>query len=213
MSKSIFPPPEMADGDGLLAIGAKLETKTLLDAYSNGIFPWSVRPITWWSPDPRAIIVIDKFKLRKRMMRYYRNLDLSYTFNKDFEGVMLGCASPNPGRFSTWISDEFVKAYTKLHKEGYAHSVEAWQNKELAGGIYGVAIGGLFAAESMFYSVSNASTLCLYVLINHLKSRGYSLFDSQSITPHTSFLGAIEVSRADYLKMLKVAVTKDCSFL
>ena len=123
-----------------------------------------------------------------------------------------GCAAPAPGRESTWISPEFIAAYTRLHKIGYAHSAEVWHGGQLAGGLYGVAIGGFFAGESMFHTVSNASTMALAFLIEHLKKQGFELFDSQVISPHTASLGAIEICRKDYLFRLSRALAKSCSF-
>ena len=210
--KIIFPNPELADEDGLLAIGGNLVPETLITAYSQGIFPWTVNPITWWSPNPRAIFDITNFKLSSRMQRYNKQLSLSFTLDKAFEEVMKNCAKPAPSRESTWISKQFIKAYCNMHELGFAHSCEAWQNDELVAGVYGVSIGGFFAGESMFYKVSNSSTLCLNYLITHLKKQGFLLFDSQVINPHTRQLGAIEISRNDYLTRLTQAVKLDCKF-
>ena len=212
-NKIVFPPPDFADEDGLLAFGGNLEIETLLTAYSSGIFPWTVKPITWWSPDPRAIFELDSFKLRKRIKRYMKSGNFRITFDKDFRRVIEGCAVPAPGREDTWISAEFIEAYCNLHTNGYAHSVEVWQKEKLVGGLYGVALGGLFAGESMFSNVSNASTIALGAVINRLKERGFCLFDSQVISPHTKFLGAIEISRSEYLRRLKHALTKKCGFI
>lgn len=212
MYKIVFPEPNEADDDGLLALGGDLKPDTLLQAYSNGIFPWSVHPISWWSPDPRAIFELATFRLSKRMQRMFRNGDLTFSMDRCFTRVMEGCAAAAPGRESTWISKEFIEAYTKLHRLGYAHSAEAWLGEELVGGVYGVAIGGFFAGESMFHTRTNASTLCLNFLIEHLRHRGFDLFDSQVISPHTAHLGAIEIPRAAYLERLKVALHKNCTF-
>jgi leucyl/phenylalanyl-tRNA--protein transferase len=201
-----FPPVEFADADGLLAMGGNLEPETLVEAYSNGIFPWTARPITWWSPDPRAVFDMNSFCLSKRMQRLYRTGRFSFSINQNFAEVIQGCARPGPGREDTWISEEFVRAYTRMHELGLAHSCEVWYENKLAGGIYGVALGGFFAGESMFHLVTNASTMGLKFLIDYLKNRGFVLFDSQVITPHTKKLGAIEIDRKTYLEKLRYAL-------
>ncbi len=210
MAKISFPNPELADPDGLLAIGGNLEPETLVAAYTSGVFPWTVRPITWWSPNPRAVFNIESFRLTSRMERMYRNGRFEFSIDQAFSGVIRGCARSAPGRSSTWISPEFIDAYEKLHKLGIAHSCEAWLGDQLAGGVYGVAIAGLFAGESMFYEVSNASNLCLRFLMAQLAQAGFVLFDSQVITPHTRRLGAVEISRPEYLERLKFALKKNC---
>ncbi len=212
MYEVVFPDPENADDDGLLAIGGDLRPETLLKAYRSGIFPWTVKPITWWSPDPRAIFEIHNFRLSRRMQRLFRSGRFSFTLDRCFTRVMEECAAPAPGRESTWISPEFIAAYTRLHKMGYAHSAEVWFGEQLAGGIYGVSIGGFFAGESMFHTVSNASTMALAWLMEHLKKQGFILFDSQVISPHTASLGAVEICRKDYLSRLIPALDKSCSF-
>ena len=212
MYEVVFPDPENADDDGLLAVGGDLRPETLLKAYRSGIFPWTVRPISWWSPDPRAIFEIADFRLSTRMQRLFRSGRFCFSLDKCFTRVMEECAAPAPGRETTWISPEFIAAYTRLHKMGYAHSAEVWLGEQWAGGIYGVAIGGFFAGESMFHTVSNASTMALAFLIEHLKKQGFELFDSQVISPHTASLGAIEICRKDYLCRLNAALGKSCSF-
>lgn len=205
-----FPPVEMADSDGLLAIGGNLRSETLLEAYRNGVFPWTVCPITWWSPDPRAVFELEGFRLSRRMERLYRQKKFSYSIDQNFSEVISGCAESKPGRESTWISPEFIDAYTRLHREGVAHSCEVWQGQELVGGIYGVAIGGFFAAESMFYRESNASSMGLRFFLDYLLKAGFELFDSQVITPHTRKLGAVEISRTIYMERLQRALEKKC---
>jgi len=212
MSQIIFPDPEWANDDGLLAFGGNLEPDTLLRAYSSGIFPWSVQPITWWSPDPRAIFEIADFRLSHRMARLYCSGRFSFSLDKKFVEVMHGCARSAPGRETTWISPEFIIAYTRLYELGDAHSVEVYFEDRLVGGIYGVAIGGFFAGESMYSELPSASTMGLMFLFEHLRNRGFELFDSQVITPHTARLGAVNIERTDYLHRLKAAVGKDCSF-
>jgi leucyl/phenylalanyl-tRNA--protein transferase len=208
----VFPDPENADREGLLAIGGNLEPETLVSAYTSGIFPWSVRPITWWSPDPRAVFDIENFSLSSRMLRLYRSGKFTFSLNRAFAGVIRGCAQPAPGRESTWISRQFIAAYTRLHELGIAHSVEAWLGDELAGGVYGVAFGGFFAGESMFHRADNASTLCLFHLMLHLRQKGFVLFDSQVASPHTLRLGVLEIPRREYLQRLTVALQKKCEF-
>lgn len=214
MTKSliIFPDPSLADSDGLLAFGGDFEPETLITAYSKGIFPWTSNPITWWSPDPRGIIEIDKFKLSKRMERLKRQEKFKITFNKCFKEVMIACAQPGRGREKTWITNEFINAYYRLHKLGIAQSAEAWADGELAGGVYGVTVKGLFAGESMFFRKSNASTMALSALIDRLREKNYVLFDTQMVTEHTRRLGAVEISRSEYLKRLESAMKSDCKF-
>ncbi|RCK77834.1 MAG: Leucyl/phenylalanyl-tRNA--protein transferase [Candidatus Ozemobacter sibiricus] len=207
-----FPEPWLANRDGLVALGGDLEPETLLAAYRRGIFPWSVDPISWWSPDPRAIIEFHEFRWSKRRQRYLRNGGFTFTFDTAFTRVMTECARSVPGRRSTWISPEFIRAYSRLHELGHAHSVECWQGTALVGGVYGVAVGGLFAGESMFSRVSNASTLALAVLLRALQDSGFVLFDTQVLSPHTASLGAREIPRRDYLARLAQAVKLPCTF-
>jgi leucyl/phenylalanyl-tRNA--protein transferase len=203
-----FPPASEADRQGLVAIGGDLALPRLLLAYRSGLFPWTVEPITWWSPDPRAIFALDDFHVSRSLGRVLRQEIFRVTCDEAFREVMEGCAAPAPGRRETWISPEFIEAYTQLHEAGHAHSVECWQGERLAGGIYGVAVGGFFAGESMFHRVSNASKVALYHLIERLRGQGFELFDVQMLTPITKQLGAIEMSRDDYLKRLSSAVAK-----
>ncbi|HOY66931.1 MAG TPA: leucyl/phenylalanyl-tRNA--protein transferase [Candidatus Ozemobacteraceae bacterium] len=207
-----FPPPSRARRDGLLAVGGDLLPGTLIRAYARGIFPWSVDPITWWSPDPRAIFEIDTFELPKRMQRYARSGIFEITFDRSFREVIEACAEPAPGREDTWISQEFVTAYTRLHGLGLAHSVEARMEGRLVGGAYGVALGGFFAGESMFHRASNASTIALGALMHRLRERGFVLFDTQVLTHHTLLLGAREIPRQDYLTRLHGALGRSCEF-
>jgi leucyl/phenylalanyl-tRNA--protein transferase len=207
-----FPPASEADPEGLVAIGGDLALPRLLLAYRSGIFPWTVEPITWWSPDPRAIFELAQFHVSRSLARVLRQDVFRVTRDEAFRDVMEGCAAPARGRRETWISPDFIAAYTQLHEAGYAHSVECWQGEQLAGGIYGVAIGGLFAGESMFHRVSNASKVALYHLIELLRRQGFELFDVQMLTPITKQLGALETSRDEYLKRLASAVTKPCRF-
>jgi leucyl/phenylalanyl-tRNA---protein transferase len=207
-----FPSPLRANADGLVAIGGDLSVPRLLLAYRNGIFPWTDKPITWWSPDPRAIFELDQFHVSHSLAKIIRKGVFQITIDRAFPDVMKGCAAPGPGRRTTWITREFLKAYTQLHEQGHAHSLECWQDDELVGGIYGVAIGGFFAGESMFHRASNASKIALYHLIEHLRHRHFALFDIQMLTAVTSSLGAIQISRTEYLKRLSLALQEPCSF-
>jgi leucyl/phenylalanyl-tRNA--protein transferase len=207
-----FPSPLVANADGLVAIGGDLSVPRLLLAYRSGIFPWTVKPITWWSPDPRAIFELDQFHVSRSLAKVIRRDVFEITIDRAFRDVMKGCAAPGPGRRTTWITRDFLEAYTKLHEQGHAHSLECWQEGKLVGGIYGVAIGGFFAGESMFHRVSNASKIALFHLIEHLGRRNFLLFDIQMLTPITTSLGAIQIPRTEYVKRLAKAVDKPRSF-
>ncbi len=209
-SRLWFPDPRQAlrEGpwNGLLAVGGDLSCERLLLAYRMGIFPWTGLPLTWWSPDPRAVIEFAEFHVPRSLARLLRRGDYSITFDRAFREVMAACAAPAPGRERTWISPGFIEAYTALHRAGYAHSLECWRQGVLIGGIYGVAIGGFFAGESMFHLQSNASKIALAHLVKHLQLRHYALFDIQMVTPVTRQLGAREIPREDYLRRLSVAL-------
>lgn len=207
-----FPDPRGARGDGLVAVGGDLTPERLRLAYRSGIFPWTVEPITWWSPDPRGIFELDDFHVSRSFAQFLRKQRYVITRDQAFRQVMMGCAAPAPGRGRTWVTGEFIEAYTKLHEAGDAHSVECWCDEQLVGGIYGVSSGGLFAGESMFHRAPNASKVALHHLIEHLRARGYLLFDVQMVTPATHRLGASEISREEYLGRLAEAVSRDCKF-
>jgi leucyl/phenylalanyl-tRNA--protein transferase len=207
-----FPNPRTADPDGLVAVGGDLSVPRLLLAYRSGIFPWTVKPVTWWSPDPRAIFELDRFYVSRSLAKLIRQRVFAITRDQAFAQVMKGCAAPARGRRSTWITPEFIAAFTELHRQGHAHSLECWQGERLAGGIYGVALGGFFAGESMFHRVNNASKVALFHLIEHLRGRSFLLFDIQMLTPATAQLGGITLPREEYLKRLAQAVEKTCSF-
>jgi leucyl/phenylalanyl-tRNA--protein transferase len=208
----IFPDPNDADSRGLVAVGGDLSVDQLLNAYRRGLFPWTVHPVTWWSPDPRAIIELNGLHVSRSLLRVIHRSPFLVTWNKAFREVITNCAVPGPNRRGVWITPEFIEAYTRLHEQGHAHSVECWQDSKLVGGIYGVAIGGFFAGESMFHRVSNASKVALYYLMKNLRERGFELFDIQMVTPGTQPLGAVEISRRDYLQRLESAAQKDCRF-
>lgn len=202
-----FPNPRQADDEGLVAIGGDLKPDMLITAYSLGIFPWTSEPvISWWSPNPRAIFFPSEFKLSPRMERAYRNTKMTFTFDRDFEGVMRGCSEVAKGREESWIDEKFIEAYCELHRLGVAHSCEAWLEDKLIGGVYGIALRKYFSGESMFHRHSNASTFCLKYLMDFLAHQGFTLFDSQVLNPHTSRLGAKEVTREEFLKLLDLSL-------
>ena len=184
----------------------------LLLAYRSGLFPWTVAPLTWWSPDPRAVFALDAFRVSRSLARVLRRQTFQITIDRAFPEVMAGCAEPARGRRSTWITPEFIQAYTELHREGHAHSLECWQEGRLAGGIYGVALGGFFAGESMFHRVSNASKIALFHLMQHLQAKDFGLFDIQMLTPITAQLGGRNLTREEYLLRLAEAVDRPAKF-
>jgi leucyl/phenylalanyl-tRNA--protein transferase len=207
-----FPDPRQASDEGLVAIGDDLSTERLLLAYRSGIFPWTVGPVTWWSPNPRAIFELDRLHVSHSLAKLIRKGVFKTSIDRAFTEVMEGCAAPARGRRTTWITPEFMLAYTALHRQGHAHSLEVWQDNQLVGGIYGVAVGGLFAGESMFHRVSNASKAAVFHLVDHLKRRRFQLFDIQMLTPITAQLGGVLISRDDYLRRLASVVRKRCAF-
>jgi leucyl/phenylalanyl-tRNA--protein transferase len=207
-----FPDHRAANREGLLALGGDLSVPRLLLAYRSGIFPWTDEPLTWWSPDPRAIFEIETFAPPKRLESKLRHHPFEMTIDRDFPAVIEACSEPGPGRESTWISHRFIEAYTELHRQGHAHSVEVWQKNKLVGGIYGVAINGFFAGESMFHRETDASKIALCHLMDHLRARGFELFDTQVLSPLTARLGAIEIRRRDYLERLSSALRNPARF-
>lgn len=211
-SRIRFPNPALADAEGLVAVGGDFSVPRLLLAYRTGVFPWTVNPITWWSPDPRGVIEWNAFHVPRSLAKTLKRGVFQFTHDKAFAEVMLGCAEPRKGRMETWIEPEFIEAYCELHRLGHAHSVECWQEDQLVGGIYGVVVGGLFAGESMFHRVSDASKASLWHLVEHLKGRGFQLMDIQMLTPITAQLGGKHIPRIDYLKRLKEAVAQEAKF-
>jgi len=213
MPAHFFLDPERADADGLVAVGGNLSPPLLLHAYRRGIFPWfdESSPILWWSPDPRAIFELDGLHISRRLARTVRSGKFIATVDHAFGEVIRGCAHrPDDG---VWITPDMIDAYTRLHKMGHAHSVEVWHDGQLAGGVYGVTIGGLFAGESMFTRVRDASKVALVHLMERLRQRGFQLFDVQFLNEHTAGLGAIEIPRREYLRRLRKAVACDVSFV
>ncbi len=204
--------PERADETGLVAVGGDLEPATLLLAYRSGVFPWfgEQDPILWWSPDPRTVFEMDGLYVSRRLRRTRRSDKFQVTVDQAFSAVIRACAD-RPG--GTWITRAMVYAYERMHRLGIAHSVEAWHEGRLAGGVYGVALGGFFSGESMFARVSDASKVALAFLFDHLRERGFLLFDTQVRTEHTTSLGAIEIPRHEYLARLRAALRCRTRFL
>lgn len=207
-----FPDPSRARSDGLVAVGGDLSVERLKLAYASGIFPWSVNPISWWSPNPRGIIELNRVHVSRSLDRSLRRGGFSVTSDREFEAVIRACAAaPRPGQ-RTWISPEFIQAYCDFHRAGFAHSIEVWKDQILVGGIYGVVVGACFAGESMFHRADDASKVGLVRLTEHLRSQGFCLFDTQMVTPVTQSLGAIEISRRDYLQRLSLARGQSVEF-
>jgi leucyl/phenylalanyl-tRNA---protein transferase len=190
----------LSDPNGLLAAGADLSVDRLLDAYRLGIFPWYSEgdPLLWWSPDPRMVLFLDELRVTRSLRRVIRAKRFAVTLDRAFLHVMAGCAAPRDGQDSTWITPEIVHAYSELARLGYAHSVEAWADGELAGGLYGVAIGRMFFGESMFARRSDASKVALAHLVWQLRRWNFELIDCQMTTSHLASLGAREVPRGTF---------------
>jgi leucyl/phenylalanyl-tRNA---protein transferase len=199
-----LPDPEQADGDGIAGVGADLEPGTLLAAYRSGLFPMPLgrRSVAWFSPNPRAIIPLEGL----RVSRSLRRSTARYEVRRDtrFADVMVRCADPR--RPGGWITPKFVKAYLRLHHMGWANSFECFAGDELVGGLYGVRVGGLFAGESMFHAATDASKVALVALVDWLRTTGATLLDVQWTTPHLRSLGAVDVSRREYLRLLDEAI-------
>jgi leucyl/phenylalanyl-tRNA--protein transferase len=190
-----------------------LDPALLVRAYRKGLFPMALEDgeIGWFSPDPRGILPVDTFHVPGRLARLVRQAPYEIAIDRAFEDVMRACAErPREG---TWISEEIVESYTALYRLGLAHSVEAWRDGELVGGLYGVHLGGAFFGESMFHRATDASKLALVALVDRLARRGFTLLDTQWITPHLVQFGAIEIPRAEYLRRLEEALKRDCSFV
>ncbi|HNA00526.1 MAG TPA: leucyl/phenylalanyl-tRNA--protein transferase [Ferruginibacter sp.] len=201
----VFPPVEMADEDGLLAIGGDLSTKRLLLAYQQGIFPWYSEqdPICWWCPDPRFVLFPDELKISRSMKRVLRSGPFGFTTNTAFAEVIRNCRTiSRKDQDGTWISAEVQNAYIRLHELGYAHSAEAWNNNELVGGVYGVRLGNIFFGESMFSRQTNASKFALARYVEQLKQEGVVLIDCQVYTLHLESLGARMIPRKDFMRLL-----------
>ncbi len=211
-----FPPPELAEPEGVVLFGGQLTPDWLLDAYAHGIFPWPIFEesdiMVWWSPDPRAIFELSGLRISRRLWRTVQSGRFEVSIDREFAQVIHACATVSGRRGNTWITPALRAAYCRLHDLGHAHSVEVWQDGRLVGGTYGVALCGLFAGESMFHRERDASKVALVHLMHHLGWHGYQLFDIQQLTPHTESLGAVEISRQEYLRRLAQSQTAEIAF-
>lgn len=205
-----FPDPRLADNHGLIGGGADFEPATVVAAYRRGIFPWP-HPESerlWFSPNPRAIIPLDGLHISRRLARTVRSGRFRVTVDAAFEEVMRACAEARPE--ATWITPSLIRGYVALNRLGWAHSLEAWDREgRLAGGLYGVALGAMFGAESMFHRETDASKVAMVALMQHAAAIGIELIDVQVLTPHTETMGAIEISRDEYLKRLAKAMARN----
>lgn len=203
----LFPPTSEASEDGLLAVGGDLSVERLLLAYNSGIFPWyeDGQPILWWSPDPRMVLFVEDFKVSKSLKKTLQKKTFSVTFNEHFVEVINQCAQvKRDGQGGTWITQEMKDGYLQLHKEGFAVSFEVWQDNKLVGGGYGIQLPKkkIFCGESMFSLVSNASKVGFYHLVEKYKAMEYTLIDCQVYTQHLESLGAQEIPRKEFFKLL-----------
>lgn len=203
--KPVFPPAELADKEGILAVGGDLSPERLINAYRHGIFPWFSEgdPIIWWSPDPRLVLLPGEIHVSKSMAKILKKNPFRLTCDRSFESVIKKCSAPREKQKQTWITQEMMEAYIDLHNLGLAHSVEVWQQKRLVGGFYGVALGKCFFGESMFFEVANASKFAFIKFAGKLFERGFLLVDCQVPTEHLKSLGAREIPRAKFLLILK----------
>nr|WP_227526061.1 leucyl/phenylalanyl-tRNA--protein transferase [Psychrobacter sp. FDAARGOS_221] len=214
-SNYLFPEPTLADPDGLglIAIGGDLAPKTLLDAYSQGLFPWfnEDEPIAWWCPEPRCVLDPTTFEPSKSLKRQAKSSSWHLTVNQAFESVIHACSLPRSYANDTWIHDEMIDAYTQLHQLGYAHSIEVWDNDTLVGGLYGLKIGQLYFGESMFHRQSNASKIAFWALNVFCQHTKVALIDCQLPNPHLQSLGAGIMPRAQFLSHLKQLTQQNSS--
>ncbi|MBN48547.1 MAG: leucyl/phenylalanyl-tRNA--protein transferase [Spongiibacteraceae bacterium] len=208
-----FPPLQAAltEPNGLLAVGGDLGPERLLAAYRRGIFPWyeDPQPILWWSPDPRAVLFPANVHISRSLRKMRRRGELSVTFDKAFRRVIRGCATLDLSRSGTWITSDMLNAYIRMHELGWAHSVEVWRDQELVGGLYGMCIGRVFFGESMFSRVSNASKVGLATLCEWLDSQGVELIDCQVGNPHLYSMGAEDITRREFSRLLDALVNSD----
>jgi len=207
----LFPPPALAEPDGLLAVGGDLSVERLLLAYSTGIFPWysEGHPILWWSPDPRLVLFPGELKVPRSLRQTIKKGTYRVTMDEAFGEVIVKCAEVHRADDGgTWITPEMKKAYIRLHRRGFAHSVESWKDGKLAGGLYGVALGGVFFGESMFHVEPDASKAALVALVEKLRAWGFDLIDCQVTTAFFKRMGAREIPRREFLRLLEKAVRK-----
>jgi leucyl/phenylalanyl-tRNA--protein transferase len=212
---AVFPPCHTAstDPDGLLAIGGKLTSKRLVAAYKNGIFPWfndDNNEILWWCPSERAVMTPGKMKVSKSLRKTLNSKKFKIKADQNFSKIIRLCATNTNRKLSsdTWITNNMIEAYSKLHAQGIAHSIEVYEDNELVGGLYGVAIGGFFCGESMFYQSPDASKVAFYYLQEYLRKHEYDLIDCQIMNPHLLSLGAFNISRDNFLKQLNISSMK-----
>ena len=201
----VFPPVDEAEPDGLIAIGGDLSPERLINAYANGIFPWFMEEgdVFWYSPDPRMVMFPEQFRIPGSLKRIIRSNRFSVKFDTAFGKVIRECAdAPRPGQDGTWISQEFIDGYEKLHELGYAHSAEVYCQEELVGGLYGVSLGAAFFGESMFFKMNNASKVAFSALVDRCRQYGFRFIDCQVESSHLLNLGAKLIKRNDYLRML-----------
>lgn len=208
----VFPAPEMANEDGLLAVGGDLTTNRILHAYRSGIFPWysNGQPILWWSPDPRMVLFPRHLNVSRSLLRTIKQEKFQVTMDMAFSEVIEACAStPRRGEIGTWITREMNDAYCRLFDEGYGHSIETWRDGWLAGGLYGVSLGGVFFGESMFFRESDSSKVALAYLAAFTVQQNFEMVDCQISNPHLTRLGAVEISRAEFLNRLEEGLARD----
>ncbi len=202
-----FPDPELAlrEPDGLLAIGGNLSPQRLIDAYSNGIFPWysADQPILWWTPDPRLVLFPEDLKISRSLRKTLRKPTYEITFDRAFSAVIDNCARPRPNQDGTWITPEMHRAYCRLFELGHAHSAEAWYEGELVGGLYGIAVGQVFFGESMFAHRTDASKAAFAHLVRQLEKWDFGLIDCQVKSAHLQSLGAVEIPRREFTHLVK----------
>ena len=200
-----FPSPQSATNEGVVAVGGELNPLRILEAYKNGIFPWfnDDDNLMWWSPDPRMILYPEKIKISKSFKSFLKKKEYRVSFNENFEDVIESCSNiKRVNQKGTWITNGLKQSFIKLHQMGYAHSVEVWQNGVIIGGLYGLDLGNIFCGESMFSIKSNASKVGLYFLCQELKQNNYRFIDCQVPSQHLRTLGAVEISRDNFLKKL-----------
>jgi leucyl/phenylalanyl-tRNA---protein transferase len=205
LKKSRFPDPRLTDENGIVAIGGHLDEGSLIDAYSHGIFPWPHKglPLLWFSPEERGVLFFEELHIPKSLQKWLKKNELKITFDQNFSEVIKQCATrKRKGQKDTWVTPEMTAAYLKLHKSGYAHSVECWKGPFLVGGLYGVYIGGVFSAESMYFVESGASKVCLLALIDKLQTMGHQWLDTQMITSVVESFGGRYIERESFLELL-----------
>lgn len=208
MPETQFPSPDTASEDGLVAVGGEITVKRVLSAYRQGIFPWysDDQPVLWWSPEPRAILYPEAIKISRSLAKVLRSGHFHVTADRAFEQVIRGCASPRSDGGGTWITDDMMKTYIRLHQLGYGHSIEVWDNDVLVGGLYGLALGSAFFGESMFSNETNASKVALVELAAYARRNGIDFIDCQLPTAHLTSMGAVDISREEYLAILEQAL-------